>query len=226
MKLRMLMASLQLVAGLAAVSGAAAQYDTPKAPAPDQPAAAPAPAPAPAADYKSISFTLDRSPGIVQSGCVQYAKGDVKIESKGSVEVMDISLSGLPAKTEFDLFVIQVPNAPFGMSWYQGDMETDEYGNAHGQFIGRFNIETFIIAPNTAPAPYIHSTPTADAKENPATAPVHTFHLGLWFNSADDAAKAGCQNTVTPFNGEHDAGVQVLNTASYPDQEGPLSQLD
>jgi len=40
-----------------------------------------------------------------------------------------------------------------------------------------------------------------------------------------DAAKAGCPNTVTPFNGEHNAGVQVLNTSNYPDDQGPLRQL-
>lgn len=221
---RILIGSLQTFAlSLAAISGAAAQYYEP-APAP-----APAyeePAPAPAAAPEEIKFSLDRSPGIVAAGCVPYAKGDVKVVSQGPVEVMDVYLSGLPAKTEFDLFVIQVPNAPFGLSWYQGDMETDEYGNAHGQFIGRFNIETFIVAPGVAPAPQVHYSPIADAKENPATAPVHTFHLGLWFNSPEDARYAGCDDAVTPFNGEHNAGVQVFNTASFPNEAGPLSQLE
>jgi len=27
-----------------------------------------------------------------------------------------------------------------------------------------------------------------------------------------------------PFNGEHDAGVQALNTRNFPDQSGPLRQ--
>jgi hypothetical protein len=57
---------------------------------------------------------------------------------------------------------------------------------------------------------------------NPITAPVHTFHLGLWFNSPQDAKKAGGPDTVTPFNGEHNAGVQVLNTSNFRDLEGPL----
>jgi hypothetical protein len=30
---------------------------------------------------------------------------------------------------------------------------------------------------------------------------------------------------VTPFKGEHNAGVQVLNTSNFPKEEGPLSQL-
>jgi hypothetical protein len=60
------------------------------------------------------------------------------------------------------------------------------------------------------------------ASSNPATAPVHTYHLGLWFNSPQDAVKAGGPDTVTPFNGEHNAGVRVLNTSNFPDLEGPL----
>ncbi len=58
-----------------------------------------------------------------------------------------------------------------------------------------------------------------------ATPPVHTYHLGLWFNSPDDAAAAGCPNTVTPFNGDYTAGIQVLNTSNFPDDQGPLRQL-
>jgi hypothetical protein len=30
---------------------------------------------------------------------------------------------------------------------------------------------------------------------------------------------------VTPFNGDHTAGVQVLNTSNFPDLAGPLRQL-
>jgi len=93
-------------------------------------------------------------------------------------------------------------------------------------FIGRFNIETFIVAPGVAMAPVVHDDgPFPDADMNPATPPVHTYHLGLWFNSPDDATAAGCPNTVTPFNGDHTAGIQVLNTSNFPDDQGPLRQL-
>ena len=64
-----------------------------------------------------------------------------------------------------------------------------------------------------------------DAGVNPATAPVHEFHLGLWFDSPQDAVKAGCPADVTPFNGEHRAGVQILNTANFADLQGPLSSV-
>jgi hypothetical protein len=59
----------------------------------------------------------------------------------------------------------------------------------------------------------------------PATAPVHTYHLGLWFNSPADAVAAGCPGATTPFNGDHTAGVQVLNTSNFPNDQGPLRSL-
>jgi hypothetical protein len=64
-----------------------------------------------------------------------------------------------------------------------------------------------------------------EAKVGIKTDPVQLYHLGLWFNSADDAAKAGCPGNHTPFNGEHNAGIQVLNTATFPDTPGPLFLL-
>jgi hypothetical protein len=48
------------------------------------------------------------------------------------------------------------------------------------------------------------------------------YHLGLWFNSPRDAARAGCPATVTPFNGEHNAGVQALSTRNFSTLFGPL----
>ena len=41
---------------------------------------------------------------------------------------MKVTVWGLPPNTDFDFFVIQVPNAPFGLSWYQGDIETNKDG--------------------------------------------------------------------------------------------------
>jgi hypothetical protein len=174
---------------------------------------------------KTNTFRMQRSPGIVAAGCLPHAKAKVTIRNRGPVEEMKVNAWGLPHRTDFDLFVIQVPNAPFGVSWYQGDLETNKHGAAHGTFVGRFNEETFAVAPGTAPAPSVHSSPIPDATSNPAFGPIHTYHLGLWFNSPKDAAKAGCPTTVTPFNGEHNAGVQVLNTDQFGDRHGPLRRL-
>lgn len=175
-------------------------------------------APAHAADV--FKFKMVRSPALNSfPACVADAKASVKITRQGATELMTVSVSGLPARTDFDLFIIQQPNAPFGMSWYQGDIETDAYGNGTGKFIGRFSDETFVVAPGSVAAPQEHAS---DAASNPATAPVHMFHVGLWFNSPADAAAAGCPSTQTPFNGDHTAGVQVLNTSDFPDLQGPL----
>ena len=173
-----------------------------------------------AADQDMIRFKMVVSGGA--SNCLPNAQAKVHIGSAGTAEEMFIFATGLPPNTDFDFFVIQVPTAPFGLSWYQGDMETDDDGNAFQTFRGRFNIETFILAPGVAPAPQVFDD---NAAQNPATPPVQIYHLGLWFNSPDDAAKAGCPATVTPFNGEHNAGIQVLNTSNFPDTQGPLFNL-
>jgi hypothetical protein len=171
----------------------------------------------------SITFDMVRSAGAVDANCLIGASASVSIHSLGPVEEMTVVTKGLPPSTEFDFFVIQLPNAPFGLSWYQGDIETDENGLGIGTFIGRFNIETFIVAPGAGGAPVVHEDGAfPDASENPATDPVHTFHLGLWFNSPDDAAAAGCPDTVTPFNGDHTAGIQALSTRGFAPDKGPL----
>jgi len=182
-----------------------------------------------AGSAKKVTFDLVRSPGLANFPSVApKAHGTVTVRSLGPVEIMKVKVEGLPPNTDFDLFVIQVPNAPFGLSWYQGDIETDANGNGQGVFVGRFSIETFIVAPNIAPAPadpFHEPGSIPDATQNPATNPVQTYHIGLWFNSPADVVKAGGPNTITPFNGEHNAGVQVLNTSEFPATSGPLEQV-
>jgi hypothetical protein len=188
-------------------------------------AAASVAGPASAAGPKPISFHMVRSANAQAIGCLPRARATVTVTPKGPVERMRVVADGLPANTDFDLFVIQVPDAPFGMSWYQGDLETNGSGHAAQTFVGRFSVETFSVAPNVAPAPVVHTTPIKDADKNPATLPVHQYHLGIWFNSPKDAVKAGCQSAVTPFNGEHNAGVQALSTRNFPALAGPLSKI-
>ena len=175
-----------------------------------------------------IDFTMVRSAGAVAANCIPNANAAVRVASLGPVEAMTVDIGGLPPNTEFDLFVIQNPDAPFGMAWYQGDIETDANGEGHQLFVGRFSIETFIVAqpPGGQPAPVVHNQPPfPDASANPATEPIHTFHLGLWFGSPAAAQAAGCPNTTTRFNGEHNAGIQALSTRQFGKLNGPLRQL-
>jgi len=188
-------------------------------------------------DENEFRFDLVRSPALNSfPNFVPNARGRVRIESVGPVEIMDVIVWGLPPNTDFDFFVIQIPHAPFGLAWYQGDIETNRYGIGHERFIGRFNIETFIVSqpsqtPFRVPSPIVFDNmpPNGfpDGTPAPETEPIHTYHLGLWFNSPQDAHNAGGPPTVTRFNGEHNAGVQVLNTqtADFPDDFGPLRHV-
>jgi hypothetical protein len=177
------------------------------------------------ASTPDATFQMVRSTAAAAAHCLPHAKAVVRITKIEGAERMTIQASGLRPNSEYDLFVLQNPDAPFGLSWYQGDMESNQWGRASGTFIGRFNEETFTVAPGSVPAPVVHDSPIADADTNPATAPVHQYHLGLWFNSPTDAAAAGCGNAVTPFNGEHNAGVQVLSTRQFPALNGPLHRV-
>ena len=181
--------------------------------------------PGTAAAANSILFGMVRSAAVENAGCALNATARVTINTLGPVEVMHVEASGLPPNQEFDLFVTQQPNGPFGMAWYQGDMESNASGRAVGDFVGRFNRETFIVAPGSLPAPVVHHNPPfPDAATNPVTAPIHTFHVGLWFGTPDAAVAAGCPNTQTPFNGDHTAGIQVLSTRNFT-VNGPLRSL-
>ena len=173
------------------------------------------------AQYDNFTFTMVPTLGV--ESCVP-ARGRVTItHTFGLVENMHVEVSGLPKNTDFDLFVIQKPTPNFGLSWYMGNMLTDAKGVAVGDFIGRFNIGTFIVAPGAVPAPKVLPD---DATINPATKPVQLYHLGLWFASPLDANKAGCGSKVTPFNSTHNAGVQILNTSNFPDLNGPLRRIN
>jgi len=60
---------------------------------------------------------------------------------------------------------------------------------------------------------------------NPPFNPIQMYHLGLWFDSPQAASNAGCSAGSTFFNGEHNAGIQVLNTSNFADDHGPLRDV-
>jgi hypothetical protein len=187
----------------------------------------------PEAQSKQLAdFRLVTSAGAASCLGLRRAGGRVRIESFQENQHMRVELVGLPAHLGFDVFVIQVPNAPFGLSWYQGDISTDSRGNGAADFIGIFDSETFSVAPGMAPAPAPtpHTKPPfPDANKNPLTGPVHQYHIGVWFDSPDTAKKAGCPaataTLVTPFNGDHTAGIQAFNTSEFLPLDGPLGRI-
>jgi hypothetical protein len=145
----------------------------------------------------------------------------------GPVERLHVEVFNLPGKNDFVIFVIQVPNAPFGLAWYDGDILTDDDGHGVIDLIGRFSTGTFTVAIKPpAPAPNVFPTgPFPDATTNPTTNPIQMYHLGIWFNNVDEAKAAGCPPTVTPFTSNHQAGIQVINTSNFPDDFGPLRHV-
>jgi hypothetical protein len=178
-----------------------------------------------AAAGKPEVLKFDMAVAAAAQACLPNAEGHVTVRDvSGGNQRMDVSVDGLPPNTEFAVFVLQVPTGPFGMSWYQGDIVTDKKGRGREEFRGIFSSELFVFAPASRAAP---QTDAFDAMTNPATAPVHTYHLGLWFSSPADAAAAGCPGTVTPFEGNHQAGIQVFNTSNFGTEAatGPLSRF-
>jgi hypothetical protein len=163
----------------------------------------------------AFSFALVPSPGI--KSCLPHAGGRVTIIPGSQNDTMEVSIFGMPAHADFDLFVIQQPNKPFGVSWYQSDVNADGHGFGHATVRGVFDVETFSVSPAGSNTPF---------------APTHQYHLGLWFNDFNLPYHLGCepngpgtQPIVTPFNGEQNAGIQALNTAEFPDAAGPLSHV-
>ena len=161
----------------------------------------------------SFSFDLVPSSAAI-SACLPNASGHVTITTGALNDIMKVTISGMPHNTGFDLFVIQQPGAPFGVSWYQTDIHASSTGTGTATVRGVFDSETFSVSPG--------GTTTF--------APTHQYHLGLWFNSPKVPFNLGCEPgattpIVTPFNGNQNAGIQVLNTAEFPVNAGPLSNV-
>ena len=174
---------------------------------------APASAATSPAAAKSFSFQLKPSSAAI-TACLPKAGGHVTITPQALNDKMVVSLHGMPANTGFDLFVIQQPTAPFGISWYQSDIQANSNGFGSATVKGIFDAETFSVSPG--------GTTTF--------APTHQYHLGVWFNDPNVPFNLGCEPgatvpTVTPFNGEQNAGIQVVNTAQFPVAAGPLSHV-
>ena len=164
-------------------------------------------------DASSFSFGLKPSSSAI-SACLPKAGGHVTITPGKLNDTMKVNLHGMPANTGFDLFVIQQPTAPFGVSWYQSDIQTNDNGFGTATVKGIFDAETFSVSPG--------GTTTF--------APTHQYHLGVWFNDPNVPFNLGCEpgataKIVTPFNGEQNAGIQVVNTAQFPVDAGPLSHV-
>src|SRR5262245_53365977 len=63
------------------------------------------------------------------AGCLPHAGGTIAIFPHKQNDTMVVSIHGMPANAEFDLFVTQRPTAPdVGLSWYQTDVNAGPDG--------------------------------------------------------------------------------------------------
>ena len=171
----------------------------------------------------TTSFKMVRSQAAVDNDCLKGAKANVDVRTTPTDnQIMDVTLKNAPKNTEFELFVTQQPNSPFGISWYQADFTTNNQGQGEVRARGIFSEELFVFAPGSVKAPQVDKF---DAKKNPEYKPVHTFHVGLWFGSPQEAKDAGCPATVTGFDGDHEAGIQAFSTRNFPNLKGPLGKI-
>ena len=177
------------------------------------------------APSKGIVFTMIPSSAAI-TACLPNATAKVRLRSARNNQIMTVRAKGLAPNAGYDLFVIQVPHAKFGIAWYQSDLQTDQHGEGAATVRGIFSNETFSVSQDTLTTNGRENTPQTGATFNA----VNQYHLGLWFNDPQVPFHLGCEPgktapVVTPFNGEQNAGIQVLNTGSFPVNSGPLRQF-
>ena len=154
-----------------------------------------------------VSFNLfPANPAI--ASCLHNATASAQVFRGQFNDAMVLTLSGFPGEIDFDVFTVQNNTNPFGLAWYQSDVDTDESGN------GSVTIRTILLDQIFG----------FSSGSNPLP-PTNTFHVGFWFNNPADAVRLGCTPApvVTPFNGPHNAGPLAYITKSDPKTGlGPL----
>ncbi len=163
-------------------------------------------APAGAKDSsQKVEFSLaPSSPDI--AACFPNMKAKVRVnlttDARGK-DTFQIAAAGLPSNTAFTMFLLEQPGAPFGAAEYFGDFTTD----GHGRGYGRFDL--------------IVQEAFASTIVDGQRVRVDLDHVGFWFadSAADDACFPNGGGPVTPFDGDAEAGVQVMN--SSPSLPGP-----
>ena len=176
------------------------------------------------AGSKTLKFNMLPSSAAIKA-CLPNASAEVKVTGTKNNQLMTLEVYGLAPNTDYDFFITQVPHAKFGLAWYQSDLHTNRKGEGEATVRGIFSEETFTVSPATLT--------TKGREGNDQTGAtfgaVNMYHLGLWFNDPQVPFDLNCEPhgpndkpVVTPFNGEQHAGIQVLNTSNFDDNNGPL----
>src|SRR5438128_2878601 len=147
----------------------------------------------------TISFSLVPASAAVAT-CLPDATGDVTVLHKEDilgVDTLHVDVSGLPANTDFAVFLTSADafaTPPFGAVEYIGDFTTNAAG------IGSLKVDAII-------AEAFVSTLVSGTRVR-----ADLDHLVFWF--ADPAqARAACGlTTITPFDGDGQAGPAAMSS--------------
>jgi hypothetical protein len=128
--------------------------------------------------------------------CFPHTKARVTValntDSNGK-DGFTISASGLRPKTDFTVFLLEQAGAPFGAAEYIGDFTTDRSGRATNTY--KLIVEE------------------AFAFNNVTHARTDLNSIGVWFaDPKDDDGCLGDTSPVTGFDGDAEAGVQMMNS--------------
>ena len=151
------------------------------------------------AEGESVRFDLvPSSPQIAE--CLPYAKAEVTVElttEDDGFDRFEIKASGLFPNQKYTVFLLERPGDPFGAAEYFGDFATNDSGKGKGKF--RLIVEEGF----------------ASTLVNGDRVRAELDHVGFWTAdpAADDACFAG-GGKVTPFDGDNEAGAQVMNSAN------------
>ncbi len=133
------------------------------------------------------------------AGCFPYARSRVKVDlttDDVGFDTFKIRAGGLQPNTAFTVFLIEKAGAPFGHVEYIGDIFTNRYGNAHNTYT-LIAEEAFALDNETGDRADLNS-------------------VGFWFaDPKDDDDCLGEDSPVTGFDGDADAGVQMMNSGVH-----------
>jgi hypothetical protein len=130
--------------------------------------------------------------------CFPHASARVSVAlttaSKGK-DTFTIDARGLKPRTDFTVFLVEQAGAPFGAAEYIGDFTTDRHGRGDNSF--KLIVEEAFAFNNAN-----HSRTDLNS-------------VGVWFaDPKDDDSCLGANSPVTGFDGDAEAGVQMLNSGA------------
>lgn len=145
-----------------------------------------------------VEFDLAASSPAI-AACLPNAEAKVEVQLTTDAKGFDtfkIEGRGLFPNQAYTVFLLEQPGNPFGAAEYIGDFTTNRRGRGEGKFrlIVEEAFSSTLVAGNRVRA--------------------ELNHVGFWTAdaTADDACFPG-GGPVTPFDGDNEAGAQVMNSA-------------